>query len=193
MKSEMTDPMKLVKKRVLVFGVFGHALIVAQNITVGDTVWYVVHMNVADVGRCPSLTLTLCSVEGFVMDALCIQLGTLLDNPEVVTLEGPGNHTFHWYVNASTWFLHRESLASLTVISISPACWMWKSALTVDTTFSVSLKMAGCTLSPIGWTRPGEIYWLNSVDPTVRWETSQRVPLVQAHKTMLCYEVFEPR
>jgi hypothetical protein len=60
MKSKMTDPMKLVKNLVLIFGVFGHALIVAQNITIGDTIWYVVHLNVADVGRCPSLTPSLC-------------------------------------------------------------------------------------------------------------------------------------
>jgi hypothetical protein len=55
----MTVPMKLVHKLVLVFGVFGHTLIVAQNITVGDTVWYVEHLNVVDAGTYPSLTLTL--------------------------------------------------------------------------------------------------------------------------------------
>jgi hypothetical protein len=39
------------------------------------------------------------SVEGFIMDKICIDLGYLLDNPSVRTLENPGVHTFHWYVN----------------------------------------------------------------------------------------------
>jgi hypothetical protein len=38
------------------------------------------------------------SVEGFVMDTFCIERGTLLDKPDVVTLEGPDQHSFHWYV-----------------------------------------------------------------------------------------------
>jgi hypothetical protein len=36
------------------------------------------------------------SVEGFIMDTICIDLGTLLDNPSVRTLENPGVHSFHW-------------------------------------------------------------------------------------------------
>jgi hypothetical protein len=34
-------------------------------------------------------------VEGFVMDSFCIELGTLMDNPSVVTLEGPDQHSLH--------------------------------------------------------------------------------------------------
>jgi hypothetical protein len=36
------------------------------------------------------------SVEGFIMDTICIDLGYLLDNPSVRTLENPGVHSFHW-------------------------------------------------------------------------------------------------
>ena len=38
------------------------------------------------------------SVEGYIMDQYCINLGYLLDNPSVVTLENPGAHSLHWYV-----------------------------------------------------------------------------------------------
>jgi len=38
------------------------------------------------------------SVEGFIMDSFCIDLGTLLDNSDVETLEGPEQHSVHWYV-----------------------------------------------------------------------------------------------
>jgi hypothetical protein len=34
------------------------------------------------------------------MDEFCIVLGTLLDNPSVRTLENPGVHSLHWYVEA---------------------------------------------------------------------------------------------
>jgi len=36
------------------------------------------------------------SVEGYIMDYFCIDRGTLLDNPSVRTLEGPGEHSVHW-------------------------------------------------------------------------------------------------
>jgi hypothetical protein len=32
------------------------------------------------------------------MDQYCIDLGFLLDNPAIVTLENPGAHSLHWYV-----------------------------------------------------------------------------------------------
>ena len=38
------------------------------------------------------------SFEGYVMDFYCIDRGTLLDNPNVNTLEGPDQHSVHWYV-----------------------------------------------------------------------------------------------
>ena len=44
------------------------------------------------------LGVELC-VEGFVMDAFCINRGTLLDNPSVVTLEGPDRHSVHCLVD----------------------------------------------------------------------------------------------
>lgn len=40
------------------------------------------------------------SFEGFVMDYYCIDRGTLLDNPSVVTLEGPDQHSVHWCVQS---------------------------------------------------------------------------------------------
>lgn len=39
------------------------------------------------------------SVEGFIMDQYCINLGYLLDNPSVITLENPAAHSIHWYVS----------------------------------------------------------------------------------------------
>ena len=38
------------------------------------------------------------SVEGYVMDSYCINLGVLLDTPSIKTFEGPGEHSFHWQV-----------------------------------------------------------------------------------------------
>ena len=34
------------------------------------------------------------------MDYYCIDRGTLLDNPSVVTLEGPDQHSVHWCVQS---------------------------------------------------------------------------------------------
>jgi hypothetical protein len=98
--------MRLMQKLVLAFGVAIPAVIVAaQNVTVGDTVWYVkLSIGIACWQRptTQSQISVVDSVEGFVMDTFCIERGTLLDKPDVVTLEGPGNHSFHWYVDAST-------------------------------------------------------------------------------------------
>lgn len=33
------------------------------------------------------------------MDQYCINLGYLLDNPSVITLENPAAHSIHWYVS----------------------------------------------------------------------------------------------
>lgn len=41
---------------------------------------------------------TIC-VEGFVMDKLCVDRGTLLDNPSVKTLEEPDKHSVHCLVD----------------------------------------------------------------------------------------------
>lgn len=41
-------------------------------------------------------------VEGYVMDYLCIERGTLLDRPSVQTLEGPGEHSVHCLVDVSS-------------------------------------------------------------------------------------------
>jgi hypothetical protein len=49
------------------------------------------------------------SVEGFVMDNFCIDRGTLLDKPSVKTLEGPGQHTVHWYVSLQPPFVQQSS------------------------------------------------------------------------------------
>mmetsp|Transcript_5267 Transcript_5267/g.9346 ORF Transcript_5267/g.9346 Transcript_5267/m.9346 type:complete len:1208 (+) Transcript_5267:170-3793(+) len=41
----------------------------------------------------------LVTVTGFVMDNFCIERGTLLDNPSVVTLEEPNLHSFHCLID----------------------------------------------------------------------------------------------
>lgn len=38
------------------------------------------------------------SVEGFVMDKFCIDRGTLLDKPNLASLQFPHEHSLHWYV-----------------------------------------------------------------------------------------------
>lgn len=43
------------------------------------------------------LTLWRNSVEGFVMDKFCVDLGTLLDKPDLISLQYPGEHSLHWY------------------------------------------------------------------------------------------------
>ena len=40
-------------------------------------------------------------VEGFVMDKYCVELGVLLDNKDVKTLENPGRHSVHCLVDVS--------------------------------------------------------------------------------------------
>ena len=44
---------------------------------------------------------TIC-VEGYVMDFFCINRGTLLDNPSVRTLEGPGEHSVHCLIDVNS-------------------------------------------------------------------------------------------
>lgn len=46
----------------------------------------------------PTVLVVVLSVEGYVMDQTCIELGNLIDNPSVKTLENPGVHSLHWYV-----------------------------------------------------------------------------------------------
>jgi hypothetical protein len=41
------------------------------------------------------------SYEGYVMDYKCIELGTLVDNPTLVSLQNPDVHSVHWYVVVS--------------------------------------------------------------------------------------------
>ena len=31
------------------------------------------------------------------MDKFCVDLGTLLDKPDLISLEYPGEHSLHWY------------------------------------------------------------------------------------------------
>ena len=82
----------------------------SAQVAVGDTVWCVRHqpgdhlLIIQDSHICFRLLSTVSyrySVEGFVMDTFCIELKTLLDNPSIKTLEGPGNHTLHWYAAAA--------------------------------------------------------------------------------------------
>ena len=35
--------------------------------------------------------------EGFIMDSFCIERGTLLDAPTIISLQNPELHSFHWY------------------------------------------------------------------------------------------------
>lgn len=44
---------------------------------------------------------TICA-EGFVMDTFCIDRGTLLDNPSVVTLENPELHSLHCLIDVNS-------------------------------------------------------------------------------------------
>ena len=44
---------------------------------------------------------TIC-VEGFVMDQFCIDRGTLLDAPSIVTLEEPDKHSFHCLIDVNS-------------------------------------------------------------------------------------------
>jgi hypothetical protein len=93
----------MLPKLVLAFGVFVPTMIAGQNVAVGDTVWYVATFDVCRHSPATHLQPSIVgSVEGFVMDTFCIERGTLLDKPNVVTLEGPGEHSFHWYVSVST-------------------------------------------------------------------------------------------
>jgi hypothetical protein len=36
------------------------------------------------------------SVEGFIMDQYCVFLGTLLDRPDLLSLQYPDEHSVHW-------------------------------------------------------------------------------------------------
>jgi hypothetical protein len=86
-----------------------NGLISSQGVSVGDTVWYGASIKGAhcqDSHRNGSLLTCLfrafCSAEGFIMDKLCIDRGTLLDKPSIKSLERPGEHSLHWYVEGDT-------------------------------------------------------------------------------------------
>jgi hypothetical protein len=80
----------------------------AQGLAVGDAVWCVpVRWSSYDSRRRWNahtvfilLGWNLVSAEGYIMDETCIVLETLIDNPSVRTLENPGVHSLHWYVEA---------------------------------------------------------------------------------------------
>jgi hypothetical protein len=75
-----------------------------STVQIGDTVWYVSlagfrNLYPRDSSSWFSLVVVfLPSYEGYVMDYFCINRGTLFDNPDVITLENPGVHSVHWYV-----------------------------------------------------------------------------------------------
>ena len=101
---------QLSSKRVT--GVYGQVTD-PSTVQVGDAVWYVplffIHWIQLSSGTKNShqvfSILALAAIkhfsfEGFVMDYYCIDRGTLLDNPSVVTLEGPDQHSVHWCVQS---------------------------------------------------------------------------------------------
>lgn len=78
-----------------------------QGIEVGDEVWYVYKLFNELLSLAVSHILPFSnrnSVEGLIMDQYCINLGHLLDNPSVITLENPTAHSVHWYVSSCAWF-----------------------------------------------------------------------------------------
>ena len=102
---------QLSSKRVT--GVYGQVTD-PSTVQVGDAVWYVPlfsYIGYSCLSSGPKnshqvfSTLALAAIkhfsfEGFVMDYYCIDRGTLLDNPSVVTLEGPDQHSVHWCVQS---------------------------------------------------------------------------------------------
>jgi hypothetical protein len=77
-----------------------------SSVEVGDTIWYVSVRSGRRIVLFFNLTLivdfslcySLSSYEGFVMDHKCIELGTLVDNPTLISLQNPDVHSVHWYV-----------------------------------------------------------------------------------------------
>ncbi|KAJ3416142.1 hypothetical protein HDV05_002787 [Chytridiales sp. JEL 0842] len=55
----------------------------------------------AQSGACTA-TGTTVNVGGYIMDNLCIDLGTLLDNPSVKTLQNPQEHTIHCLIDVKS-------------------------------------------------------------------------------------------
>jgi hypothetical protein len=56
------------------------------------------------------------------MDNLCIDLGTLLDRPDIKTLEGPEQHSLHWYVQGDGMSGILASLCSPSVCAYCAIC-----------------------------------------------------------------------
>jgi hypothetical protein len=68
------------------------------------------------------------------MDNLCIDLGTLLDRPDIKTLEGPEQHSLHWYVQGR----RRLIPFAYLVLRLLPVFLL----LVVSWTFQVALRVA---------------------------------------------------
>ena len=74
----------------------------------------------------PSFNFFHGSVNGFIMDQYCIDLGVLLDNPSIVTLENPGAHSLHWYDCDLCWIF--QFCGAINYFSRSGNCfWYWQS------------------------------------------------------------------
>ena len=78
-----------------------------QGLAVGDEVWYgfkcscVIAIINVRLHFSPFLSIFMSisvrlSVEGYIMDQYCIDLGVLLDNQAIKTLENPGAHSLQW-------------------------------------------------------------------------------------------------
>ena len=56
------------------------------------------------------LYFAIISVEGFVMDKFCVDLGTLLDKPDLISLQFPSEHSLHWYVCCFEFFKYNGTV-----------------------------------------------------------------------------------
>ena len=77
------------------------------------------------------------TIEGFVMDNFCIERGTLLDEPQIVTLEEPNLHTLHCLIDvpqcaASNYEILMDPLPGET---------LYRRALTLDDASKEQLRM----------------------------------------------------
>jgi len=80
---------------LMLLSISGVALVNAQNDTGTDVdvgIGGVSDITVVSIGD------TFC-VEGYVMDSYCIDIGSLLDKPNIRTLEGPDQHSIHCLVD----------------------------------------------------------------------------------------------
>lgn len=108
-------------------------------------------------------------VEGYVMDYYCIELGSLLDNPSVRTLEGPDEHSIHCLVDVGPCIGSEFEILTPPLAGSSTYRRSWRvTEDTKSTLVDLAREIGSCSTCVNGYSGDGQRTGLRAVmDATV--------------------------